>query len=279
MGLEVYATMTRARFARTIATMSRRPFVGGNWKMNTDLATGVALAQAIDSRWNQSQDAVDVVLFPPFPYLQAVGRAMSGGVVSLGAQDLSSEANGALTGEVSAEMLTDVGVTWVLVGHSERRHKLCEPNSVVADKFAMAIESGLSVVLCVGETQAERSAGQANHVVGRQLKSAFERVSPESLAKIVIAYEPVWAIGTGVVATPHDAEEAHQEIRGFIGSRYDPELAAGIRIVYGGSLAPGHAKTLFSVPGVDGGLVGGASLQANDFLSICSSAMIGIVAG
>lgn len=259
--------------------MTRRPFVGGNWKMNTDLESGTALAQAFAAQWKESADAVDVVVFPPYPYLHSIGRVIDGSFIALGAQDVSSEVNGALTGEVSAEMLVDIGVKWVLVGHSERRHRLGESDSLVAEKFSMAIESGLSVVLCVGETLDQRSAGRTHEVVAHQLTSACERLSADTLGRVVIAYEPVWAIGTGVAATAKDAEDAHREIRAFIGSRYDSELASGIRIVYGGSLVPGNAKTIFAAPGVDGGLVGGASLKATDFLSICSSAMIGITAG
>ncbi len=257
----------------------RRPFVGGNWKMNTDLESGTVLAQTLAAQWKQNADVCDVVLFPPFPYLQSVARAIDGSSLALGAQDVSSEVNGALTGEVSAEMLIDIGVTWVLVGHSERRHRLGEPDSLVAEKFAMAIASGLSVVLCVGETLLQRSAGNAHEIVVSQLSSAFERIPSDALERVVIAYEPVWAIGTGVAATAEDAQGAHGVIREFIGSRYDSELASGIRIVYGGSLVPGNAKTIFAAPGVDGGLLGGASLKAADFLSICSSAMIGIATG
>ena len=259
--------------------MTRRPFVGGNWKMNTDLESGTVLAQALATDLKRGSESIDVVVFPPFPYLQSVGRAIDGSAIALGAQNVSSEVNGALTGEVSAEMLLDLGATWVLVGHSERRHRLGEPDSLVAEKFAMAIESGLSVVLCVGETLVQRTTGHAHKTVLHQLASAFECIPADSLARVVIAYEPVWAIGTGVAATAIDAEEAHGVIRGFIGSRYDSELASGIRIVYGGSVVPGNAKTIFAAPGVDGGLIGGASLKSADFLSICSSAMIGIATG
>ncbi len=259
--------------------MTRRLFVGGNWKMNTDLESGTALASALATEFKHGSDAIDVVVFPPYPYLQSVGRVIDGSSIALGAQDVSSEVNGALTGEVSAEMLLDLGVKWALVGHSERRHRLGEADSLVAEKFDMAIESGLSVVLCVGETLVQRTTGHAHKVVLDQLASAFQCIPADALARVVIAYEPVWAIGTGVAATADDAEEAHGVIRGFIGSRYDSELASGIRIVYGGSVVPGNAKTIFAAPGVDGGLIGGASLKPTDFLSICSSAMIGIATG
>ncbi|MSR44367.1 MAG: triose-phosphate isomerase [Phycisphaerales bacterium] len=259
--------------------MARRPFIGGNWKMNTDLATGKVLARTIAAEWGADVSRAEVVVFPPFPYLESVGQEIGLSSVALGAQDLSSEANGARTGEVSAEMLCDMGVRWVLVGHSERRHRLGESDALVAEKLAMALESGLQVVLCVGENLQQRHAGRTHEVVGLQLRSAFAQVPEEAVARIVIAYEPVWAIGTGVAATATDALEAHHEIRAFMSSRYDSELASSIRIVYGGSLVPGNAKTIFAAPGVDGGLVGGASLKAADFLSICSSAVIGIEAG
>lgn len=246
--------------------------------MNTDLASGAALAHALVSGTRDGAGDVDVVVFPPFPYLDSIGGILSGSAIALGAQDLSSEANGARTGEVSAEMLLDLGVRWVLVGHSERRHRLGESDALVADKLAMALESGLSVVFCVGETLAQREAGQAHAVIAKQLESALHRLSADSVREIVIAYEPVWAIGTGVAATAGDAREAHREIRSFLTSRYDSELASGIRIVYGGSLVPGNAKTIFAEPGVDGGLVGGASLKAGDFLSIRSAAATGIAA-
>ncbi len=247
--------------------------------MNTDLASATALAQGIAAQWKEPTDAVEVVVFAPFPYLQSVGQAIEGSSLRLGAQDLSSEANGAFTGEVSAEMLVDLGVTWVLVGHSERRHALGESESLVAEKLMMAIESGLSVVLCVGETTQQRGAGQAHEVVAHQLRSASSALAPEAWDRIVVAYEPIWAIGTGVAATAQDAAEAHREIRSFMSSRYDSELASKVRIVYGGSLGPGNAKTIFAASGVDGGLVGGASLKTADFLAICESALFGIAAG
>ena len=247
--------------------------------MNTDLATARTLATALAAQWTEGSSSVDVVLFVPFPYLESVARMIASSALALGAQDLSSEANGALTGEVSAEMLTDLGVTWVLVGHSERRHRIGESDALVAEKLAMALESGLSVVLCVGENLEQREAGHAHEVVARQLHSALAQIAREDLDRVVIAYEPIWAIGTGIAATAVDAAEAHREIRACLASRYDSELASGIRIVYGGSLVPGNAKTIFASLGVDGGLVGGASLKVHDFLSICSAAMIGVSAG
>ncbi|MBU3727745.1 MAG: triose-phosphate isomerase [Phycisphaerales bacterium] len=250
---------------------TRRPFVGGNWKMNGDLAGGVELAETVSAGSREAVMAIDMVVFPAFPYLQSVGRALGHSGVALGAQDLSAEANGAFTGEVSAEMLLDLGVQWVLVGHSERRHVIGEREELVADKLRMALDSGLRAVLCVGETRAERLAGDAHEVVARQLRSALSSVDREEWDRLVIAYEPVWAIGTGVSATPADAREAHREIRSTLASLYDAELSETARVVYGGSLSPGNVTTIVAEPGVDGGLVGGASLRADDFLAIASA--------
>lgn len=247
--------------------------------MNLDRASSVALARQLGEAASPLRRSVDMVVFPPLVYIEAVAEVIQETGIVLGAQDVSSEANGALTGEVSAEMLTDMGVQWVLVGHSERRQRIGENDELVADKLMMALESGLNVVLCVGETLEQRKAGEAHRVVAKQLGSALAAVSASHLANMVIAYEPIWAIGTGVVATPQDAQDAHEGIRQVLISRYDSQLALATRVVYGGSLAPGNAKSIFAVPGVDGGLVGGASLKAPDFLSICSAAAVGIAAG
>lgn len=239
--------------------------------MNGDLAGGVELAEDVSAGAREAVMAIDVVVFPAFPYLQSVGRALGHSGVALGAQDLSAEANGAHTGEVSAEMLLDLGVQWAIVGHSERRHRIGEPDALVADKCRMAIDSGLKVVLCVGETAKERAAGEAHMVVARQLRSALAGIGREELVRLVIAYEPVWAIGTGVSAAPGDAREAHREIRNTLRSLYDAELSEALRVVYGGSLSPSNAASIVAEPGVDGGLVGGASLKSGDFLAIAAA--------
>lgn len=244
--------------------------------MNGDLAGGVELAEEIASGARDAVMAMDIVVFPAFPYLQSVGRALGHSSIGLGAQDVSAEANGAYTGEVSAEMLLDLGVQWVIVGHSERRHVIGEPEPLVADKCRMALDSGLKVVLCVGETAKERAAGEAHAVVSRQLRSALGGVGRDEIARMVIAYEPVWAIGTGVSAAPGDAREAHREIRNTLCSLYDSGLSEAVRVVYGGSLSPGNAASIAAEQGVDGGLVGGASLRSGDFLAI--AAAIGRVA-
>lgn len=246
--------------------------------MNMERSTSIALAQHVVGGCTGAGHA-EIVIFPPLVYIDCVSSVVRDTPVELGAQDLSSEVNGALTGEVSAEMLTDLGVQWVLVGHSERRQRIGESDDLVADKLLMALESGLKVFLCVGETLEQRKSGEAQHVVARQLTSALASVPALHLPRMVIAYEPIWAIGTGVVATPADARSAHEGIRKVLADRYDPQLASETRVVYGGSLAPGNSKAIFEQPGVDGGLVGGASLKAPDFLAICSSVKIGIGAG
>ncbi|MSR17554.1 MAG: triose-phosphate isomerase [Phycisphaerales bacterium] len=249
-------------------TVHRRPFVGGNWKMNTDLASGVELAQRLATSMREIVLHSDVVVFPPSPYLHSVGKALGISGIGLGAQDVSAEANGAHTGEVSCEMLLDLGCTHVIVGHSERRHGRGESDELVGAKTQIALASGLTCVLCVGETGAERKAGLAHEVTGRQLRVGLHGIELGALEGLVIAYEPVWAIGTGVSATVSDAAEAHREIRRQLSLLYNAELAARTRIIYGGSCTPGNVQSLLSQPGVDGGLIGGASLQAEAFLAI-----------
>ncbi|MBM4008100.1 MAG: triose-phosphate isomerase [Planctomycetes bacterium] len=255
----------------------RRPFIGGNWKMNTDHASARSLAHAV-AAGTTAECAADVVIFPPFPYLLPAAEALVGSSVALGAQDVSSEVNGARTGEISAEMLRDVGASWVIVGHSERRHKLGESEALIADKISMALGSGLRAVLCVGETHQEREAGKAHDIIAAQLCSALAAIDAAAMDDVVIAYEPVWAIGTGITAQPADVGEAHHKIRSALAARYDARLASNVRVVYGGSLVPATAKSIFAVDGVDGGLVGGASLKAHDFLALCTAAMVGVAA-
>ena len=247
----------------------RRPFIGGNWKMNTDHASAVELAEQVLAGLEEHADSGDVVLCPPYPYLDLVGRAVFSSSVALGAQDVSSEASGAFTGEVSASMLLDVGARWTLVGHSERRHGLGESDALVGRKLARALQSGLKAVLCCGETQEERASGKTHEVNQRQLEIALEGLEPAALDAMVIAYEPVWAIGTGLTPSLEDAEAAHLAIRTVLGSLYDDQFAASVRIVYGGSMNPTNVAQFISSPEIDGGLIGGASLKADDFLAIC----------
>ncbi len=251
---------------------TRRPFVGGNWKMHGDLARAVELVEEVVSATATAAEGAEIAIYPPFPYLQAVGHALGGAAVGFGGQDCCEHLEGAYTGQTSPAMVADLGGRSVLVGHSERRHGLGESDSTVAAKLRAGLAADLQVVLCVGETQAERDAGQAVEVVSRQVRAGLEGLEAAQMARIVIAYEPVWAIGTGVTATPADAQEAHASIRDLLGSLYDAELASAVRIIYGGSVKPGNAAELFAGPDVDGGLIGGASLSADDFAAICSAA-------
>ena len=212
-----------------------------------------------------------VAICPPFPYLAAVAGVVSGSPVALGAQDVSRHAPGAHTGEVAAAMLRDVGCRWVIVGHSERRHRLGETDEAVRAKFERARECGLAPIACVGETLEEREAGEAERVVGRQVDALLADGGAEAVGESVIAYEPVWAIGTGRTAAPDDAQDMHRAVRNQVASR-SSAAAESVRILYGGSVNEENAADLFSMPDVDGGLVGGASLDAGRFIAICRAA-------
>jgi triosephosphate isomerase len=247
----------------------RTPFVGGNWKMNTNAQEGTALIDALVGLIQD--DGVEVAVFPPFPYLMGIGARIKNGIL-LGAQDLWHSGNGAFTGEVSTEMLADCGVSAVLTGHSERRHVIGESDELVIEKTKRALDSGLTAVLCFGELLEEREAGETDAVNERQIRAGLSGVTEDQLSKVVLAYEPVWAIGTGKTATPEDAQNAHAAIRALIGSMYSPEAAQGMRIIYGGSMKPGNAGELMAMADVDGGLIGGASLKAEEFNGIIEAA-------
>ena len=249
--------------------VSRAPFVGGNWKMNLTRAGAAELARATADA--ATARGVECVVFPPFVYLDDAIAAQSADM-SVGAQDCSADAKGAFTGQVSADMLRDIGCTHVLIGHSERRHGLGETDALLARKVARALEVGLVPVLCVGETLAEREAGNAHAVIETQLRGALAGHSENALAALVVAYEPVWAIGTGRTATPDDAAEAHRTVRKTLASMYSGRFAEQTRVIYGGSVNAKNAADLFSQDEIDGGLVGGASLHAGDFATILSAA-------
>jgi triosephosphate isomerase len=251
---------------------SRRPFVGGNWKMNTDLASAVELADDVVAGCGPLVERCDVAVFPPFPYLQAVGRTLGHHGLLLGAQDLYHMPNGAYTGEVSTEMLLDLNVRVVLVGHSERRHVIGENDDLINAKLKAALEGGLDAILCVGETLEERQAGRTKQVNVRQLMSGLRDVTADQMRQVTIAYEPVWAIGTGKVATPEDAATVHTVLRATIADLFDEETSQSVRIQYGGSVKPSTATGLFSEPDIDGGLIGGASLKAEQFAAIVRAA-------
>lgn len=244
----------------------RQPWIAGNWKMNTNRASAIALAREIADA-AAAQPAVRVGIFPPFPYLLEVRSVAAGGPIVVGAQDVYPGPDGAFTGEVSTAMLRDCGVGAVLIGHSERRHILHEPEELIRQKLCAALAAGLEAVLCIGEKLEERRAGRTNEVNEGQLRSALGGFEPGWTRRLTIAYEPVWAIGTGVTATPADAQAAHEHIRRVIGEWVGP-AAAMVRVLYGGSVKAANANELLSQPDVDGALVGGASLDAREFAAI-----------
>ncbi len=238
--------------------------------MNLDRAGAVALAEAVVKRAKDFPN-VDVALCPPFVYLEAVQKVRIGSPVALGAQNLCHEAKGAFTGEISPGMLLDCGCKYVILGHSERRDIFHESSAEVNRKLKAALAVRLSPIVCVGEHLDEREAGRTMEVIRSQFEESFAEISPEDMAKTTIAYEPVWAIGTGKVATPEQAEEVHADLRKLIGDRYNAEVAEAVRIQYGGSVKPSNSGELMSQPNIDGALVGGASLVADDFLGIIAS--------
>ena len=248
----------------------RVKFVAGNWKMNGNLASSQALIASILPRLANLERARGAVCVP-YPYLIAAGQALRGSNLALGAQDLSQFEDGAYTGGVSGAMLVDCGCRYVIVGHSERRTVFGESDDTVALKYAQAMKHRLTAIFCVGETLAERDAGTTEAVVARQLDAVIRRCGVAALAQGVIAYEPVWAIGTGRTATPQQAQAVHAFIRGRIGAG-DRRLADNLLILYGGSVKASNAAQLFAMADVDGGLIGGASLVADEFVAICSAA-------
>jgi len=245
----------------------RRKLVAGNWKM---YGTRESARQLVDAIVAGSPSHCDVAVFPPFPYLAPL-VAQHGAKLDLGAQDCSEHGEGAYTGDVSAAMLKDVGCRYVLAGHSERRQYHHEDDAQIARKVVKALEHGLTPVLCVGESLEEHDAGHTAQVVERQLGKVIEHCGIAVFETIVLAYEPVWAIGTGRTASPEKAQSVHALLRSQL-ARADAKIADSTRILYGGSVKPGNAAELFAQPDVDGGLIGGASLKAADFLAICAAA-------
>jgi triosephosphate isomerase len=248
----------------------RRSLVAGNWKMNGSRAENASLVRSLLDH-ARPDSTTEVLLCPPFVYLHEVGRLLKDSDVALGAQSLCAEAIGAFTGEVSAAMLKDVGCSYVLVGHSERRQIYAEGDALVARKFVAAQSQGLVPVLCVGETLEEREGGHTAQVVARQLDAVLAVCGVGAFRSAVIAYEPVWAIGTGRNASPDQAQDVHSMIRGKVAA-LDATIGASVRILYGGSVKASNARELFAMPDIDGGLVGGASLNADEFARICAAA-------
>lgn len=245
----------------------RKKLVAGNWKMHGSLAENAALLAAIKPALAGIEAAVCV----PFPYLAQAQAALAGSSIAWGAQNLSEQAKGAFTGEISASMLGDFGCKYVIVGHSERRSLYGESDELVAKKYLVAQAAGLTPILCVGESLEERETGVTEAVVARQLDAVIQAAGVASLAKAVVAYEPVWAIGTGKTATPEQAQAVHAFIRGKIAT-LDANVAAGLVIQYGGSVKAANAAELMAQPDIDGGLIGGASLVAEEFIAICRAA-------
>ena len=250
--------------------MSRRPFVAGNWKMNMRVSSSLELAAALSSQL--PADHCEVAVCPPSVYVGAVAGKLQGSSIGVGAQNLYASEDGAFTGEVNAEMLLDIGCKYVILGHSERRQYFGETDEQVDQKCVAALSAGLIPIVCVGETLQQREAEQTDEVVTAQIRGSLSGVSQADASKVVVAYEPVWAIGTGLTATPAQAEAAHVTIRSVLNEMFDGSISEAIRIQYGGSVKPSNAAELLSQPNIDGALVGGASLKADDFLQIIAAA-------
>ena len=248
----------------------RKKIVAGNWKMNTTVAEGVELAKAVAAKAPEVPSSVKLIIAPPFTHLVPVADAIKGSGIGLSAQNCADKEKGAYTGEVAADMLVSAGCSYTILGHSERRQYYGETDAKLVEKVKLAIAHGLSPIFCVGENLEEREAGRHFEVVTEQVKNVLYTLSAEDLAKVVIAYEPVWAIGTGKTATAEQAQEIHACIRKVVAEKFGA-LAEEITILYGGSCKPSNAKELFACPDIDGGLIGGAALKADDFIAIALS--------
>ena len=247
----------------------RKQIVAGNWKMNKNLQEGIALAKAINEYFtNKPAEKADVILCTPFIHLSSMAGIVNAKRLSFGAQNCASEVSGAYTGEVSAEMIKSTGAKYVILGHSERRSYYHEDNALLNKKTVLALQTGLKVIFCCGEVKEERVAEKHFDVVKVQLEEGILNLPAEEMKNIVIAYEPVWAIGTGLTATPDQAQEMHNFIRNLVEKHYGKKVANDMTILYGGSCKPSNAKEIFSKPDVDGGLIGGAALKAEDFSAI-----------
>ena len=248
----------------------RTPIVAGNWKMNKNLSETKSLLSELTSMSLPSN--VEVVVAPSFVVIESAVNATSNSKITVAAQNVNAAANGAFTGETSLDMLQSIGVNQVILGHSERRDIYGETDEMINEKVIQSIEAGFRVIFCFGEQLSERKDGSHFEVVSKQLSSGLKGVTAEQMSQVVLAYEPVWAIGTGETASPEQAQEMHAHIRSFLSDTYSTEVASEVRILYGGSVKPGNAKDLFANPDIDGGLIGGASLVASDFLAIVAAA-------
>ena len=249
----------------------RKLIVAGNWKMNTTVPEGVELAKAVVEKAKDLPANVELVVAPPFTHLCPVAEALKGSKVALSAQNCADHEKGAYTGEVAVNMLVSVGCQYTILGHSERRQYYGETDEKLVVKTRLALDAGLKVILCVGENLEEREAGKHFEVVTAQTKAVLYNFTAQDMANVVIAYEPVWAIGTGKTATAEQAQEIHACIRGVIEERFGAQVAQDMTILYGGSCKPSNAKELFAQKDIDGGLIGGAALKAEDFLGIATS--------
>lgn len=249
----------------------RKKIVAGNWKMNTNLQEGVALAKEINEALKAAQPKCDVIIAVPFTHLASINAVIDPAKLGLGAENCANHKSGAYTGEVSAPMVASTGATYVILGHSERRQYYGETSEILKEKVALALENNLTPIFCIGEVLEERENGTYNEVVKKQIEEALFNLSAEDFGKIILAYEPVWAIGTGKTATDEQAEDMHAFIRGVIADRYGKEVAENTSILYGGSCKPSNAPQLFAKPDVDGGLIGGASLECGSFMGIVNA--------
>ncbi len=251
--------------------MARRYFIAGNWKMNKTSSEAAALAKGVVEAVGKVE-SVDIAVCPTFTSLESVSRELAGSTVKLGAQNMYFEKSGAFTGEISADMLKELGCTYVILGHSERREYFKECDCLINKKVKAALLAGIKPILCVGETLGQREAGQTINVVSAQTKGGLESLTSAEAANVVIAYEPVWAIGTGKTATPEMAQEVHAEIRKVLAGMFGDETAEGMQILYGGSMKPENADQLLAQKDIDGGLIGGAALKADSFAALVKSA-------
>ncbi|MCI1779388.1 MAG: triose-phosphate isomerase [Bacteroidales bacterium] len=248
----------------------RKKIVAGNWKMNTNVKEGVELAKALAGRMSEVPSDVKLIIAPPFTHLTSVADIIKGSGIALSAQNCADQSKGAYTGEVSAAMLASVPVEFCILGHSERRQYYEETNEKLVKKIALALSENINPILCVGENLEERESGKLFDVIGAEIRDVLFTLSPEQMAKVIVAYEPIWAIGTGKTATSDQAEEIHAFIRKTLSEKFGA-LADEISILYGGSCKPANAKELFAMKDIDGGLIGGAALKADDFIAISQS--------
>ncbi|KUG25791.1 triosephosphate isomerase [hydrocarbon metagenome] len=249
----------------------RRKVVAGNWKMNMNLSGTIELISAIKKELSKSESKTEVIVCPPFTSLETAVTLVKGSSIKAGAQNMHYENDGAFTGEISADMLKSVGCEYVILGHSERRTLFGESDEMINKKVKKALSSGLKPIFCVGETLEEREKGLTEKIVENQVKNGLSGIEESDLSDLIIAYEPVWAIGTGKTASPEQAQEVHKFIRNLISKLYSNNFADNLTIQYGGSVKPDNAEELFSQPDIDGGLIGGASLQADSFVTIVNS--------